>query len=95
MCVCVCACVWVCVGWVEQVSTIPKGGTASTWTYPSPQMFYNALVRKDKAQDVTPQDMESVVSVHNGARANLSPSPPVAPMLATAHKCGLCIRLRS
>jgi len=46
-------------------STIPKGGTDSTWTYPSPQMFYNALVRKDKAQDVTPKDMESVVSVHN------------------------------
>lgn len=22
-------------------STIPKGGTESTWTYPSPQMFYN------------------------------------------------------
>lgn len=23
------------------VSTIPKGGTDSTWVYPSPQMFYN------------------------------------------------------
>jgi cytochrome c heme-lyase len=50
------------------VSNIPKGGTTTTWTYPSPQMFYNALVRKDKAEDVTPQDMESVVSVHNGTR---------------------------
>jgi cytochrome c heme-lyase len=25
----------------RQDSTIPKGGTESTWTYPSPQMFYN------------------------------------------------------
>ena len=24
-------------------SNIPKGGTDSTWVYPSPQMFYNAL----------------------------------------------------
>mmetsp|Transcript_4763 Transcript_4763/g.5551 ORF Transcript_4763/g.5551 Transcript_4763/m.5551 type:complete len:297 (-) Transcript_4763:176-1066(-) len=46
-------------------STIPKGGTAATWVYPSPQMFYNALVRKNKADDVTESDMEHVVSVHN------------------------------
>jgi Cytochrome c/c1 heme lyase len=25
----------------RQPSTIPKGGTDSTWLYPSPQMFYN------------------------------------------------------
>ena len=25
----------------REASTIPKGGTASTWVYPSPQMFYN------------------------------------------------------
>lgn len=24
-------------------STIPKGGSDATWTYPSPQMFYNSL----------------------------------------------------
>jgi hypothetical protein len=59
-------------GWGEQASSIPKGGTAGTWTYPSPQMFYNALVRKDKAHDVTPHDMESVVSVHNGVRCRLA-----------------------
>lgn len=46
-------------------STIPKGGMEGTWLYPSPQMFYNALVRKDKAQDVTEDDMESVVTIHN------------------------------
>ena len=27
----------------RQDSTIPKGGTESTWVYPSPQMFYNGV----------------------------------------------------
>ncbi|KAK9857211.1 hypothetical protein WJX84_005191 [Apatococcus fuscideae] len=47
------------------VSTIPKGGTASTWVYPSPQMFYNALKRKGKGDDVTEDDMDSVILAHN------------------------------
>lgn len=48
-------------------STIPKGGTDDqTWTYPSPQMFYNALVRKNKAHDVEASDMDVVVAIHNG-----------------------------
>ena len=46
-------------------STIPKGGTDDTWTYPSPQMFYNALKRKGKGDDVVERDMTSVVAVHN------------------------------
>ncbi|KAK9797408.1 hypothetical protein WJX73_007122 [Symbiochloris irregularis] len=46
-------------------SDIPKGGTASTWTYPSPQMFYNALKRKGKDDGVTEDDMDSVVAAHN------------------------------
>jgi cytochrome c heme-lyase len=47
-------------------STIPKSGSnGGTWTYPSPQMFYNALVRKNKADDVEEADMDSVVMVHN------------------------------
>ena len=25
----------------REASTIPKGGTETTWVYPSPQMFYN------------------------------------------------------
>ena len=29
-------------------SNIPKNGTDASWTYPSPQMFYNALKRKGK-----------------------------------------------
>jgi len=49
-------------------STIPKGGAAddtATWTYPSPQMFYNALARKGKLGDTKEEDMESVVALHN------------------------------
>jgi cytochrome c heme-lyase len=52
------------------VSTIPKGGTAgrATWVFPSPQMFYNALQRKGKGDDVVEEDMEHVITVHNGVR---------------------------
>mmetsp|Transcript_464 Transcript_464/g.1412 ORF Transcript_464/g.1412 Transcript_464/m.1412 type:complete len:272 (-) Transcript_464:1459-2274(-) len=49
----------------REQSTIPKGGTNSTWTYPSPQMFFNALRRKGKGDDVTEDDMVSVVLAHN------------------------------
>ncbi|KAK9861393.1 hypothetical protein WJX84_001237 [Apatococcus fuscideae] len=47
------------------VSTIPKGGTDGTWVYPSPQMFYNALMRKGKGEDVKENDMDSVILAHN------------------------------
>lgn len=46
-------------------SNIPKGGTDGTWVYPSPQMFFNALKRKGKGDDVEERDMESVVHAHN------------------------------
>ena len=46
-------------------ASIRKGGTEGTWTYPSPQMFWNALVRKGKADGVDETDMDSVVSIHN------------------------------
>lgn len=46
-------------------STIPKGGTEGTWQYPSPQMFWNSLVRKGKVNDATEDDMGVVVSIHN------------------------------
>lgn len=49
----------------RQPSSIPKDGTSSTWVYPSPQMFYNALKRKGKGADVTEQDMDAVVYNHN------------------------------
>lgn len=51
------------------VSTIPKvagGDEKATWTYPSPQMFYNALARKGKLdEDTKEEDMISVVAIHN------------------------------
>jgi cytochrome c heme-lyase len=53
-------------------STIPKGGdtTNTTWTYPSPQQFYNALSRKGKLDarnndEASEEDMASVVALHN------------------------------
>jgi cytochrome c heme-lyase len=53
-------------------SSIPKGGgsddsnKSGTWTYPSPQQFYNALSRKGKlGDDTSEEDMESVVALHN------------------------------
>lgn len=42
-----------------------NGDSVATWTYPSPQMFFNALRRKGKGADVSERDMESVVSAHN------------------------------
>jgi len=46
-------------------SSIPKGGTDSTWLYPSPQMFWNSLHRKGKAEGVEETDVPTVVSIHN------------------------------
>lgn len=47
-------------------SFIPKGGTTQeTWQYPSSQMFYNALVRKGKVEDVEVSDVDTIVAVHN------------------------------
>jgi len=48
-------------------SNIPKGGASdgSTWTYPSPQMFYNALARKGKLDDTSEEEIDSVVALHN------------------------------
>ena len=47
-------------------SSIPKGGTdASTWQYPSAQMFWNALVRKGKTEGAAEEDISDVIAVHN------------------------------
>ena len=51
-------------------SGIPKGGTRETWTYPSPQMFWNALVRKGKAEGAKEEDMAVVVAIHNNMNEN-------------------------
>ncbi|KAK2079792.1 hypothetical protein QBZ16_002187 [Prototheca wickerhamii] len=47
------------------VSNIPKGNTSETWVYPSPQMFFNALKRKGKGDDVQEDDMDAVIHAHN------------------------------
>lgn len=46
-------------------STIPKGGTEGTWLYPSEQMFFNALRRKGKGEDVHEGDVAAIVAIHN------------------------------
>lgn len=52
-------------------STIPKvtkDGTAETWTYPSEQMFWNAMLRKGwrwKDDELEPHDMTNIISIHN------------------------------
>lgn len=52
-------------------SQIPKGGTDSTtWLYPSPQMFYNALVRKNKVEGATEENISTVVAIHNNMNEN-------------------------
>ena len=47
------------------VSSIPKGGTDGTWTFPSPQMFYNALARKGKLGEMSEEHAAVVVAIHN------------------------------
>lgn len=50
-------------------STIPKGddgaSLGATWEYPSPQMFWNAMVRKNKTGGASEDDMGVVVAIHN------------------------------
>lgn len=52
-----------------QVSTIPKAGSDSEhWVYPSPQMFWNAMLRKGwrwKDDDLSQKDMQHIISIHN------------------------------
>lgn len=51
----------------REPSSILKGGTkdATTWMYPSPQMFYNALKRKGKGDDVDEKVAQEIVGIHN------------------------------
>lgn len=47
----------------RQVSSIPKTGASAHWEYPSPQQFFNALLRRNKSAEE--ETMASVVHVHN------------------------------
>lgn len=46
-------------------SSIPQGAGGGRWVYPSEQMFYNALRRKGKAEDVDEAAMPAVIAIHN------------------------------
>ncbi len=49
---------------VREKSTIPRHeAEGSTWLYPSPRMFYNALLRK--GHETRPEDVQVMVDVHN------------------------------
>merc|ERR1711920_1100511 len=37
----------------------------STWSYPSPQMFYNSMRCKGKGEDVHEGDVTTIVAIHN------------------------------
>jgi len=55
----------------REKSNIPKAtedGSNETWTYPSEQMFWNAMLRKGwrwKDDDPNPDDMTSIIKIHN------------------------------
>jgi len=55
----------------RQVSSIPKvteDGSKEFWVYPSPQMFWNAMLRKGwhwKKDLLNPADMDNIIKLHN------------------------------
>ena len=52
----------------RQASTIPKVDEDSTWVYPSPQMFWNAMLRKGwqwQKDDLSENDMDHIIRIHN------------------------------
>lgn len=53
----------------RQVSSIPRAADdKSNWVYPSPQMFWNAMLRKGwrwKSDDLSQQDMNNIIRIHN------------------------------
>jgi len=55
----------------REKSTIPKvtqDGKSDTWEYPSPQMFWNAMLRKGwrwQEDQLAQRDMENIIRIHN------------------------------
>ena len=58
----------------REVSTIPRAGVepsptgVSNWVYPSPQMFWNAMLRKGwrwQEDDISENDMNHIIRIHN------------------------------
>lgn len=59
-----------CLSTDRTVSSIPKADdpTGNKWTYPSAQMFWNAMIRKGwrwRDEDISPQDMDNIIMIHN------------------------------
>ncbi|CAB4066727.1 HCCS [Lepeophtheirus salmonis] len=56
---------------VRERSNIPKAGTekGETWTYPSAQMFWNAMLRKGwrwkEEEGMNPETMNHIIRMHN------------------------------
>ncbi|XP_005105941.1 cytochrome c-type heme lyase [Aplysia californica] len=49
-------------------SSIPKANSDETWVYPSPQMFWNAMLRKGwrwKDAEIEQKDMDHIINIHN------------------------------
>ncbi|XP_050703017.1 holocytochrome c-type synthase-like [Eriocheir sinensis] len=53
----------------RQVSSIPKADAeGENWVYPSPQMFWNAMLRKGwrwKDDELSQRDMDHIIRIHN------------------------------
>ncbi|MCL4129224.1 UNVERIFIED_CONTAM: hypothetical protein GTU68_028198 [Idotea baltica] len=53
----------------RQVSSIPVGDAENkNWVYPSPQMFWNAMLKKGwrwKDDDLSQKDMDNIIRIHN------------------------------
>ncbi|GMT15435.1 hypothetical protein PFISCL1PPCAC_6732 [Pristionchus fissidentatus] len=55
----------------REKSTIPKAETTTageTWTYPSPQMFWNAMLKKGwrwEDDQLSEKDMDNIIKIHN------------------------------
>lgn len=47
----------------REVSSIPRSVDGTKWEYPSPQQFYNALVRK--GWETPEEHVEMMVQIHN------------------------------
>ncbi|CEF68614.1 Cytochrome c-type heme lyase [Strongyloides ratti] len=52
----------------REISTIPKAHENGYWEYPSPQMFWNAMIKRGwrwKEEDLSQKDMENIIKIHN------------------------------
>jgi hypothetical protein len=73
----------------RQTSTIPKSGAGGTWVYPSPQMFYNSLVRRDQNAMGMTKRKERKKTLHDvfvQTRARRSSATPTSSWATTSFR---------